>query len=55
MCIFLLLFLSLFENGATGLWTWSVAVFLLDVYRVDWDELVDVEAELDQFVLDLLA
>ena len=38
MCMFLLLFLSLFGNGATGLWTWSVIVSLSNVCGADWDE-----------------
>jgi len=44
MCILLLLFLSLFRNGAIGLLTFSAVLFLSESHGL---ELVDVEAEVE--------
>ena len=46
MCIILLLFLSLFGNGATGLWTFSAVLSLSESCELELD--VEVEVELDR-------
>ena len=42
MCVLLLLFLSLFENGVIGLWTFSAVLSLSESCGL---ELIDGEAE----------
>ena len=44
MCILLLLFLSLFGNGSTGLWTFSAVLSLSESRGL---ELTDGEAEVE--------
>jgi len=50
MCILLLLFLSLFWNGAIGLWTFSAVLFLFESHGL---ELIDGEVEIELDVVEV--
>ena len=49
MCILLLLFLSLFGNGATGLWPFSAVLSLSESCGLELD--VEAEVELDGVIV----